>query len=107
MNITEILEKHKKWLNGEPGGLRANLQDANLQGANLQGADLDYSCLSLWRGSTKMLIDKRIAAQFAYHFCSMICDDPEVKEIQKSLYDFANTFHRVGEVPRLGEGGKG
>ena len=43
--IKGILELHKKWLNREEGGKRANLQGADLQGAdlwgaNLQGADL-------------------------------------------------------------------
>ena len=38
--IKEILEKHKKWLNGEDGGERANLCDADLSGANLRGANL-------------------------------------------------------------------
>ena len=43
--LNEILEKHKKWLNDEPGGERANLRgadlfEANLFGANLRGADL-------------------------------------------------------------------
>jgi hypothetical protein len=41
MNLQEILDKHKLWLetSGKEGE-RANLKDANLQGANLQGADL-------------------------------------------------------------------
>ena len=34
-----ILEKHRKWLNDEKEGERANLR-----GANLRFADLDYSC---------------------------------------------------------------
>ncbi len=38
--IDKILENHKKWLNGEDGGSRANLQGANLQVADLRGADL-------------------------------------------------------------------
>ena len=87
----------------------ANLQDANLRCANLwnadlRGANVDYSCLPLWCGLLNIKIDRRIAAQLAYHFCAMQCDDPEVGEMQKSMYAFANTFHRVGEVPRLGEG---
>ena len=45
-----ILEKHKKWLDNENDGERANLQDADLRGANLQdvdlrGADLRYANL--------------------------------------------------------------
>lgn len=38
--LTEVLELHKKWANGEEGGKRANLRSANLYGANLYGADL-------------------------------------------------------------------
>ena len=43
--LDEILEKHKKWLNDEPGGERANLCGADLFRAdlfraNLRGADL-------------------------------------------------------------------
>ena len=35
-----ILENHKKWLDSEKGGIRANLRGANLRGANLRGANL-------------------------------------------------------------------
>ena len=38
--IKDILEKHKKWLNGEYGGECADLCGANLRGANLRDADL-------------------------------------------------------------------
>ncbi len=43
--LKEILEKHKKWVNGEDGGERANLRGANLCNATLcdaklRGADL-------------------------------------------------------------------
>ena len=43
--LKEILDNHKKWLNGEPGGkmadlIGADLRDANLRGADLSGADL-------------------------------------------------------------------
>ena len=43
MNANElknILKLHKKWLNNEEGGLKADLCGANLRGANLRGADL-------------------------------------------------------------------
>jgi hypothetical protein len=36
----KMLSLHKKWLNDEPGGVRANLAGANLQDANLIGANL-------------------------------------------------------------------
>lgn len=37
--LDEILEKHKKWLNGN-GGKQANLSNANLRDADLRGAGL-------------------------------------------------------------------
>lgn len=40
-----ILEKHKKWLNDENDGERANLRGADLRGANLQDANLRYAGL--------------------------------------------------------------
>ena len=43
MNANElknILKLHKKWLNDEEGGLKADLRGANLCGADLRGADL-------------------------------------------------------------------
>ena len=42
--LKEILDKHKKWLNGK-GGERADLCDAYLRGANLQLADLQLANL--------------------------------------------------------------
>ena len=45
--LDEILEKHKKWLNDEPDGERADLYEADLREADLQGADL-YEA-NLWR----------------------------------------------------------
>lgn len=44
--LNEILERHKKWLNDEPDGKRADLQVADLRGANLWGADLQVA--DLW-----------------------------------------------------------
>lgn len=150
--LLEILEKHKKWLNGKPDGQRANLSgadlsevnlrgadlrsadlsyaylsgfdlsEANLRGAdlhsadlseadlsgadlryaNLSGADLRYAdlreadlyncCLPLWCGGLYIKLDRRQMAQLIYHFCSMECDDLEVQELQKSMYEFANEF---------------
>ena len=44
--LTEILAKHKKWLNDEDGGERANLSYANLSSADLSSANLRYADLS-------------------------------------------------------------
>ena len=38
--LNMILDKHRKWLNDEEGGERANLFGANLREANLRWADL-------------------------------------------------------------------
>ena len=44
--LAEILNLHKKWVNGEKGGVKANLSGANLSGANLSGANLFRADLS-------------------------------------------------------------
>ena len=44
--LKEILEKHKKWLNNEDDGIRADLRGANLSGADLRYATLRYANLS-------------------------------------------------------------
>lgn len=121
--LREVLEKHKKWLNGEDGGERADLREANLRWADLRGVDmrctdirwadirwadirgvnLDFACWPLWCGSLDVIVDKRIAAQLAYHFCRIICDDDEVKAAQKAIAPLANQFHRVNECGRIEE----
>ena len=40
-NLQEILNNHKKWINNEVGGVRANLRGADLERADLRGADLE------------------------------------------------------------------
>ena len=40
MDLKQILELHKKWLDNEGGGKRADLSDADLSGADLRSADL-------------------------------------------------------------------
>ena len=46
MDLKQILELHKKWLNDEDGGKCANLIGADLSGADLRGANL--SGADLW-----------------------------------------------------------
>lgn len=45
-DLLKILADHRKWLNDDPGGSRANLSGADLSGANLLGADLSTADLS-------------------------------------------------------------
>lgn len=79
----------------------ADLQDTDLRGADLQGANLDYSCWPLWCGSLDVKVDRRIAAQLAYHFCRLDCDDPDYIAARNAIIHFANEFHRVEECGRL------
>ena len=102
--LKKVLELHKKWINDETDGIRANLSYANLSHANLSGADLSYADLSYadLRGanlseadliganliganldyasfplqctSTKMIVDEKIFIQFLYHVMK-ICPD--------------------------------
>jgi uncharacterized protein YjbI with pentapeptide repeats len=161
--LTEILRKHKLWLEGKEDGERANLSyadlsdanlsganlscadlsDANLSGANLRGADLrgadlswanlsranlngatlsgtdlkgtskdlqqtdmrgkdlDFCVIPLSCRALKWKIDRRLAVQFIYHFCSHDCDDAEITAVQNSLLTLANEFHRVDECGKI------
>lgn len=120
-----ILEKNKKWINGEDGGERANLRgsdlrgsdlseanlrgsdlsEANLRGANMIKSDLDFSCLPLWCGGLDINIDDRQAKQIAYHLVRNVLysknTSKEAKETVKPLVDFANGFHRVEECGKI------
>lgn len=79
----------------------ANLTNATLRsvamiGANLRGADMDYSSgIPLWCGSLGVKVDKRLAAQMAYHFCRLACGSPEVKAAQAALEGLANKSHVI------------
>ena len=115
MNADElktVLEQHKLWLfdnGGERADLRradlqgADLRYADLQGADLRWADLDYSCLPLWYGSKSMVVDKRIAAQIAAHFCALDCDDADYLAARAAILEFAKTSHRVSDLGLLEE----
>jgi len=82
---------------------RADLQGAYLRGADLQGADIDYTCLPLWCGSKGMIVDNRIAAQIAAHFCALDCDDADYLAAQTAILGFAKTSHRAGDLGLLEE----
>ena len=78
----------------------ADLQDANLEGADLRGANLDFSCWPIWCGSLGVKVDKKLAVQLAYHFCSLDCDNPEYQTMRSTLLPFASKMHRK-DVPEL------
>ena len=125
-----ILDKHKKWLNDDPDGKRADLRgadlrrvdlrgadlsDADMRGANMRGADmrsadlsganLDFSCLPLWCGSLSAHFDDRQIIQIIYHAVKSGLDSKntgeEVKNELTKLIDLANRFHRADECGRI------
>jgi len=117
--LNMILDAHKKWLNNEDGGVRAdlrranlrranlrranltdaNLTDAKLKDANLTDANLDFSAWPLWCGSLSVKVDTRIRMQLAYHLLRVIGEDME-KFISDPIA-FANWFHRVNECGEI------
>jgi hypothetical protein len=76
----------------------ASLIGANMTWANLSDADLDFSCWPLWCGSQGAVVDARIAAQLAAHFCALDCDDPAYQEARDALLPFARTSHRAKDL---------
>ena len=68
--LNNILDKHKKWLNGEDDGERANLYMENLRGADLRGADLRRANLS---GANLSGADLRGAKNIPDYVCPINC----------------------------------
>ena len=110
MNIQEIFNKHKLWLDNKPGGERANLNGVDLKGtdlsmanlreanlsmadlrradlrrADLRGVDLDFSCWPLWCGSFGAKVDDRIVAQLICHLTRV--DDSECSDGMKEAME--------------------
>ncbi len=110
MNQTEldaIIEKHKLWLDDQPGGKRADFTGADLIKADFTGANLDLASWPLWCGSLEAYVDDRIVIQLLYHTLSVVQHSPYVsQEVKEALLtdgnvDIANRFHRVEECGRL------
>jgi hypothetical protein len=81
--------------NADLGG--ADLRNVDLGGADLRNANLDFAAWPLWCGSLGVVLDDRLKAQLLYH----VIDAVGVERFTDKQIEFANTFHRVGEVPRL------
>ena len=78
MDLKQILELHKKWLNNEDGGKRADLRDADLSGADLSGANLSGADL---RGA-----DLRDADLRGADLCDATGNKKEVLTFQTNKY---------------------
>lgn len=81
--------------------LGVNLFGADLRGANLEGTYMYGSCWPLWYGSFDVKVCKNIAAQLAYHFCKLDCEDPEVIKAQNALIPLANQFNLAYQFGEL------
>jgi len=42
-----------------------------------------------------MIVDRRIAAQIAAHFCALECDDADYIAAREAILEFAQTSHRA------------
>ena len=62
-------------------------------GADLRGANIDHASWPIWCGSKHVNVDNKTARQLAAHFCTLVCDDPEVKEAQALILAFAKKSH--------------
>ena len=111
--IKQVLELHKKWLNNEQGGERADLRGADLRnvGANLRGAnlyradlrgadlskvDLDFSCFPLWCGGSRLKCDTKLIYQLLAHICTL--DFPDDEGIKTLIMPFAVKSHRAVDL---------
>ena len=131
--LQEILDKHKKWLNNEDGGEKADLggadlSDADLGGAdlsnadlggadlggadlrgadlryaNLSNADLDYSCLPLWCGSLLANMDDRQVKQLLYHTLSIVKHSNNVSKTLKEALLTEQNVNIAKEFHRANE----
>ena len=109
--IKQVLDLHKKWLNNEQGGERADLRRANLCGADLCGAnlcgadlrgadlrwaDFDFACFPLWCGGSRFKCDTKLVYQILAHICTLdFLDDEGIKEL---IMPFALKSHRAQDL---------
>ena len=97
LNVLDLLV----YLQNGSDVLAGVVHGADLRGADLCEVDLDFSCWPLWCGSLGTVVDRRIAAQIAYHFCRLVCDDPGYIKARNAILEFANEFYRVDECGEL------
>ena len=109
--IKKVLDLHQKRLNGEEGGVRADLHGADLsradlsradlREADLRGADLDFSCFPLWCGGSNFKCDTKLVYQLLAHICTLDFEDTEgIKEL---IMPFAVKSHRAQDLGLKGE----
>ena len=90
--LPRIIEAHRRWVNGNDGEERADLQ-----GADLQRAGLDYSCLPLWCGGSRFKADMRLVRQILAHVCTIEIADADdcMKAAIAAVLPEAKKSHRA------------
>ena len=94
--IKKVLDLHKKWINGEDGGKRADLRGADLSWADLCGANFDFSCFPLWCGGSRFKCDTKLVYQILAHICTL--DFPDDEGIKELIMPFAQKSHRAQDL---------
>ena len=94
MDIQEVLARHKKWLENDEGGQRADLR----------GADLHFSCWPLWCGSKGVIVDLKVVYQLLAHVACLDCDELEFAEIKSAIMPWAVKSHRAMDLGLSTEG---
>lgn len=80
--LSDILKKHKMWLNGEVGGIRADLHGVDLYMADLDGADLSWSNL--------YMANLQGASLYMVNFCGTDLRRANLRWANLSGVDFSN-----------------
>lgn len=113
--LVEILESHNKWVNGEDGGICANLWGADLRGA--KNFNIPFSCPSDgafvgWKKCRDGLIVKLQIPSSAKRLSATgrkcICDKAKVLAIQNedgtnAKVEFATSCHDSSFIYRVGK----
>jgi hypothetical protein len=101
-DIQKILADHRKWQDGENGGVRADLREADLR-----GADFDFSSgLPLWCGGAGFTCSVKFFYQVLAHLCTLKVDESEqaeFTEILEKIRPYALKSHRAGDLGLFGK----
>lgn len=102
MNIKEILDSHKLWLQGDPKGIKANLSRTNLSGVDLSRADLPMANLS---GANLFgIIGKEIMTfQFNRHFAYASDGHIKIGCQYMSIKDWMERYEQIGKENNYSE----
>ena len=76
----------------------ACLRMAKLSGTDLSGANIDFASWPVWCGSVNVTVDTALFCQLAFHLAAVSVEDPECRDVQKSLLEFARKLGHWSEA---------